>query len=289
MNDYFALDVETANTDYSSICQIGIAHFRDGKLNDKWSTLVNPKTYFDPYNVDIHGIEQSDVEGAPEFKDVFSKLNELLAGNTIIHHGHFDRTAFARCYDRFDLQPIECEWLDNTKVVRRTWDEFSARGYNLKNLVENFGVELDHHDALSDAIAAGQIFALALTKSGKTVADWTAEVRKRVYKPQDFRRDGDTEAPFFGERIVFTGELDVKRSVAADIAQQLGFDVQNGVNKKTTYICIGLQDLSTLAGHPKSSKHRKAETLAKEGQEIAFLSEDDFWAIAKTHTTGEVE
>ena len=291
MSEFWALDGETANTDLSSICQIGMVQYRNGELMDSWSSLVNPGSYFDPYNVSIHGITETDVMGAPVFKDVFATLTERLSGAVLVHHGHFDRTAFARCYDRFLLDPIDCAWLDNTKVVRRTWSEFSQRGYGLKNLAKHFGIELDHHDALSDANAAAQIMLRAIAHSGKTIEEWLEAVRYRITNPdnpKDVRRDGDVDAPFFGEKIVFTGALAVKRSTAADVAQKLGFDVQNGVNKQTTFLCVGIQDTALLNGYEKSSKHRKAEALAEAGNEISFLSEDDFWSIAKAHDTGEV-
>ena len=35
---FIALDVETANPDMSSICQIGIVHFEDGKPVETWSS-----------------------------------------------------------------------------------------------------------------------------------------------------------------------------------------------------------------------------------------------------------
>ncbi len=56
---FLALDVETANADYSSICQIGIAEFENGKVINTWSSLINPESYFDPFNVSIHGINQT--------------------------------------------------------------------------------------------------------------------------------------------------------------------------------------------------------------------------------------
>ena len=40
---FVVLDVETANPDLSSICQIGIACFRDGRLESSWSLLSTPK------------------------------------------------------------------------------------------------------------------------------------------------------------------------------------------------------------------------------------------------------
>lgn len=56
---FVAIDVETANADMSSICQIGIAKFIDNRLDDEWSSLVNPENYFDPMNVFIHGITEN--------------------------------------------------------------------------------------------------------------------------------------------------------------------------------------------------------------------------------------
>ena len=59
---FIAIDVETANADMGSICQIGIAVFADGKVIDEWSTLIDPEDYFDGMNIYIHGIEPSMVE-----------------------------------------------------------------------------------------------------------------------------------------------------------------------------------------------------------------------------------
>ena len=48
---FIAVDLETANPRMSSICQIGVVTFDDGKEVDAESILVNPHDYFDPYNV----------------------------------------------------------------------------------------------------------------------------------------------------------------------------------------------------------------------------------------------
>ena len=37
---FVAFDVETANPDYSSICQIGAAQFSNGRLGETWKTLI---------------------------------------------------------------------------------------------------------------------------------------------------------------------------------------------------------------------------------------------------------
>ena len=43
MLTFNAIDVETANADRASICQIGIVHVRDGEIEDRWQTLVDPE------------------------------------------------------------------------------------------------------------------------------------------------------------------------------------------------------------------------------------------------------
>ena len=43
--DFVAIDVETANADMASICQIGVAKYSEGKLIEEWSSLVDPEDY----------------------------------------------------------------------------------------------------------------------------------------------------------------------------------------------------------------------------------------------------
>lgn len=65
--DFIAIDVETANPDLSSICQIGIVYFKGGIVKHSWQTLINPEDYFDAMNVSIHGIDEYAVKKAPIF------------------------------------------------------------------------------------------------------------------------------------------------------------------------------------------------------------------------------
>lgn len=53
----------------------------------------------------------------------------------------------------------------------------------------------------------------------------------------------------------------------------------SGVTKKVTMLVVGTQDKEKINGYEKSSKHRKAEALIKQGMEIAILSESDFFEI----------
>src|ERR1039458_2113037 len=117
--DFVVIDVETANADLSSICQIGIASFRDGELADAWVSLVNPEDYFSAVNVSIHGIDNYQVRDAPTWAGVFPDVISLLQSRIAVCHTPFDRLALARACHRYDLNACECTWLDSARVVRR--------------------------------------------------------------------------------------------------------------------------------------------------------------------------
>jgi DNA polymerase III subunit epsilon len=84
----------------------------------------------------------------------------------------------------------------------------------------------------------------------------------------------------FGEVLVFTGAVDIPRREAADLAAALGCEVASGVTKKTTLLVVGDTDVGRLAGHDKSSKHRKAEDLVAAGFSIKIVRETDFRQLA---------
>ncbi len=44
--EFVAIDVETANANMASICQIGLAHYKNGKLIEEFSTYIDPQDYF---------------------------------------------------------------------------------------------------------------------------------------------------------------------------------------------------------------------------------------------------
>jgi DNA polymerase-3 subunit epsilon len=284
---FTAIDVETANPDMGSICQIGIARFTGGKLVDEWSTLVDPEDYFDDINVSIHGIEPRMVKGQPKLPDIAESLRTYLENTVSVCHTHFDRIALTRAFTKYSLIPIAASWLDSARVVRRAWKDLAWSGYGLANVCNRIGYEFKHHDALEDAKAAGYVLLAAMRESQLDLDAW----KRRVNQPIDpersssgkaICRDGNPEGDLFGEIVVFTGALELPRREAADLAASIGCRVDPGVTKKTTILVVGDQDVMRLAGQEKSAKHRKAEQLAAEGHPIRIIRETDFRTLVRS-------
>ena len=177
---FIAIDVETANQDIASICQIGVVTFDRGSVIESWQTLVNPEDHFDPFNIGIHGITDSSVLEAPTFPEVFEDLHFRLAEQIVFSHTTFDKTALARVSKKYALPGIRCSWFDSTRVVRHTWPRFARRGYGLKNITQWLGIEFDHHNAAEDARAAGEVVVHAIKETGVDLTELLKKTRKPI-------------------------------------------------------------------------------------------------------------
>lgn len=282
--NFVALDVETANSARSSICQIGVAIFENGQYQRSWETLVNPEAYFDDINISIHNINEAMVINAPTFPNVYEELHQYLTQGVVVTHMPFDKVAMSRVHEKYSLDLPIIDWLDSAMAVRRTWKERSQKGYGLKSITEFLGIDFQHHDAAEDARAAGEVLLHALKVSGHSLEDLSQKLSAPLSSnstqySKDIKQDGNPDVVLYGESIVFTGRLTISRSEAATHAANAGCTVQNSVTKTTTLLVAGDQDLDKLAGHKKSSKHRKAEALIKKGSPIRFLGETDFYSM----------
>jgi DNA polymerase III subunit epsilon len=284
--NFIAIDIETANADMSSICQIGLARYENGALAGEWVTYVNPEDFFDDINIAVHGIGPSLVQKAPTFRSLSSELYSSLEANVVVCHTHFDRVALHQAAQKYGISAPKCIWLDSARVARRTWKECAWKDYGLSAVCKMLGYEFKHHDALEDAKAAAHVLLTASNETGHSINDWL----KRVQQPIDptssgYRsttsREGNPEGALFGEVLVFTGTLDIPRREAADLAASIGCNVASGVTQKTTLLVVGDQDVKRLAGNEKSSKHRKAEQLIEKGAPIRILRESDFKELVR--------
>lgn len=272
--NFVAIDVETANPDFSSICQVGVAAFADGKLQDSWESLVDPEDYFDEMNVSIHGITERTVRGAPKWSSVHEQLGKWLTGRIVVSHTNFDRAALTRASGKNGVTPHDCTWLDSARVVRRTWPNFAQGGYGLANVAKYLNIDFNHHNAREDARAAGEIMLRAMAETGLSAKQWLDRIKQPINPEtaKNITRDASPDGTLYGEKLVFTGTLSLPRREAADA----GCEVDAGVTKHTTLLVVGDQDIRHLSGHEKSSKHRKAEELIVKGQSIRIIGESDF-------------
>ena len=167
-----AIDVETANSNPSSICQIGIAIVRDGAVEESISLLVNPETEFSEFNVGLHGIDNAMVQSSDTLPKIEGAVRRILEGNVVASHTQFDRGALSGALAKYGLAPIQGAWLDSSLIARRAWPDRYGRKWNLALIAHDLGIEFRHHDAAEDARAAAEIFLKACQHTGLGIEDW---------------------------------------------------------------------------------------------------------------------
>jgi DNA polymerase-3 subunit epsilon len=154
---FFALDVETANNDRGSICQIGVACVRPDNSIETWMTYVDPQVDRWVFTY-LHGISARTVHGAPTFAEVLPVLHEALQDGTVYQHSGFDRSAIAAACGHCGIPVPQWVWRDSVHVARAAWPELRGNGgHGLASLKQHLGLVFEHHDAGEDARAAAEV------------------------------------------------------------------------------------------------------------------------------------
>ena len=150
MPTFTAIDFETAQPKRWSICQVGIVRVERGVVVQELSVLVRPpKNEYWPRFTDIHGLSCRDTADQPEFDQVWPQIAPLIEGQTVVAHNmSFDGSCLkqALAYYNLGLPSYQAECT------------YKLYGKRLNVLAEQYGIALNHHDALSDARACAQLF-----------------------------------------------------------------------------------------------------------------------------------
>ena len=168
-----AIDVETANADPGSICQIGVVCIMGGKTVESHSILVNPEVRFNPFNIRLHGINEDTVKESQTLPQIQFKLRHLIEGMVLVSHTPFDRVAIDRAMKRYGIDAIRASWLDSAAIARSAWPErYRRTGWSLANVAGDLGIAFRHHDAVEDARAASEIVLRACLHTGLDIDGW---------------------------------------------------------------------------------------------------------------------
>ena len=72
MNDFAAIDFETANGERSSVCSVGVVVVRGGEVVDTFYSLIQPEpNYYAWFCQRVHGLCHEDTDDAEVFPTVW--------------------------------------------------------------------------------------------------------------------------------------------------------------------------------------------------------------------------
>ncbi len=176
--EFVVFDLETtgAKAPPCRITEIGAYRIRNGKVADKFETLVNPEAPIPPFITNLTGIDDAMVAGAPLFADIAHDFLSFIGDSILVaHNSGFDmrflNSEVGRVFPDYRLaNPCLC----TVQLSRRLLP--NILNHKLKTVAEYYSIDLvNHHRASADAYATAHIFVNLLAKlHDRGVNDLTA-------------------------------------------------------------------------------------------------------------------
>lgn len=167
--DFVALDVETANGRFGSICRVGAVRFIDGRATDERSWLCRPPQGLDEFldaNVASHGITAEDVADRPRFGEIAGEIADFIGALPLVaHNAQFDVTALRDAARASGVKGPKLLFGCSLALARHA--DLGLADHRLPTLAAGLGVEPTAHDeALSNAHAAGDVLVALARRAG---------------------------------------------------------------------------------------------------------------------------
>ncbi len=157
MKDFAAIDFETANNERTSVCSVGLVVMRDGKIADRFYSLIHPEPdYYTYWNTRVHGLTQADTNHAPIFPEVWRKVEPLIVDLPLVAHNKaFDESCLKAVFRCYQMDYPDYSFYCTLTQSRRVWPQGH---HNLDIIAARCGYDLtNHHHALADAEACAAI------------------------------------------------------------------------------------------------------------------------------------
>jgi DNA polymerase-3 subunit epsilon len=165
--EFAVVDIETTGSTPQSagITEIAIVIHNGVEVTGKYVTLINPRHKIPPFIVNMTGISDEMVAGAPLFEEVAPQIYNLLNGRVFVAHN----VSFDYSFVHYLLGRSGFQWsapkLCTIKLSRRVFPGLEK--YGLGSLTRDLGIRIEgRHRAWGDAAATAQVLTMAIEKEG---------------------------------------------------------------------------------------------------------------------------
>jgi len=158
LNDFAAIDFETANQHGSSVCAVGVVVVKNGEITNKFYRLIQPEpNYYDYWNTQCHGLTVKDTDEALVFSKVWKEIEPLIEGLPLVaHNSRFDEGCLKRVFRTYQMDYPDYEFHCTLKASRKAYPKLE--NHQLHTVSRHCGYEMrKHHEALDDAYACAII------------------------------------------------------------------------------------------------------------------------------------
>ena len=159
MNNFAAIDFETANEQPCSVCSVGVVVVRGGEIVDSIYSLIKPEPeYYRWFCQRVHGLGPADTDGAPVFPQVWRQIAPRIEGLPLVaHNARFDEGCLKAVFRVYQMDYPDYFFYDTLAASRHCFGR-THENHQLQTVAAACGFDLKrHHHALADAEACARI------------------------------------------------------------------------------------------------------------------------------------
>lgn len=167
MERFAAIDFETANRALTSVCSVGVVVVENGKMVDKFYSLIQPApNYYSYYNTLVHGLTRGDTDEAPVFPTVWREIAPMVKGMPLVaHNSPFDQGCLKAVFALYEMPYPAYSFYCTCRLSRKLFKDLPNHQLHTVSAYCGYSLE-NHHHALADAEACAAIMLAVLRNDG---------------------------------------------------------------------------------------------------------------------------
>ncbi len=162
---YVAFDLETTglSSREDKIIEIGAVLMQNGRELDRFQTFVDPQMKLQKETVDLTGITDQMLQGAPKLEEIFPKFLEFVGDRVLVaHNADFDTGFIRAACDKLG-HPYTFTSADTLVLSQNLMPQLNR--FKLDVVADALSLpEFNHHRAADDAVTCGLIMSKMFEK-----------------------------------------------------------------------------------------------------------------------------
>ena len=160
VDSFVCIDLETTglNPKRDKIIEIGAVKVERGQIVDLFETFVNPHRKLEERIVQLTGITDEDLSGAPDMAQVLPQVFAFIGEDILLGHSILFDYSFLKKAAVDQKMKFERLGVDTLKIARKFLPELESR--SLDFLCQHYQIPHRAHRALEDAKATAALYQI---------------------------------------------------------------------------------------------------------------------------------
>lgn len=292
---FIAFDLLRANSNYTSVCEIAIVVFIDGKVVDRKHWKIRPEPFEEnPFCLMEFDVYLGEYTNAPVFAEIWEELKPYLEEAPLLIFKN-PKARISPIYYIAEFSGIQYSFNQGICGENMAQEAYPFESYvDLNFLAYKHGVTVKGETLLSYVETAGKLTLrmaqeLNIATVDQALADfgikYTQAKRKTRYETPSFTKgpkkniplpELDPEHVFYGKTVCFTGNFKgITRKEGIELVNCIGGKGVDEFNEKIDFLVVGDQ----AGSREKSQKMIKADKMLAKGKAVSVVDQYYFFEL----------